>query len=728
VIHPERLAQPDAVKRFYREARAAARLAHPHLVTVYDVDEVGGTHFLAMEFVEGTDLGQLVKTRGPLPVARACDYVRQAALGLQHIHERGLVHRDIKPTNLFLTGNETLVKVLDLGLARLSQAGVQDQTSGELTQPGMVMGTPAFLAPEQARDSRRVDIRSDIYSLGCTLYYLLTGRVPFPGVGLAEIVVQHQLDEPEPIEKLRSDVPARVASVLRKMMAKRPEDRYQTPAEVAAALAPFYRSGLVESTSPADQSAQSVGERPSLGISSGTQVLPPSAGSEAGLSARETLERRLRAPAIGLMVTGILNWIALPILALVLASKVPAGPLMVGIGIILVMSAVILFGALRMKNADSYGWVIAAAVAAMLIGPGNLIGVPIGIWALSELFRPGVREAFGIHQQVLNNQQDQSRQQKRRVRPVLAGCAALAIPALLCAGGAVLMWLIPDSQPPTKVTLKQTDSSKAVPPEFPPDFKLANELYQRALARNPKEFDVAIADLTEAIRLMPHNNEFYGNRGRRYILRGQENNTKEDYDKAIADFTEALRLAPKMADYWNQRGWAYLNKEDWRKALADIEEAVRLAPQQASCYSNRGWAYKLKGDYAAALIDLDKAIQLDSRHAPAYQLRADVYLQYEEYAKALANCDEAIRIDPTYAAAYVGRGQSYLKGAKVLDKTFVLDRALEDLNRAILIRPNNPKAYLIRSEIYDKLGDKAKSDADRAEAIRRDPTLAKEKK
>jgi serine/threonine protein kinase len=187
VIHQDRLAQPDAVRRFHREARAAARLAHPHLVTVFDVDEVGGTHFLAMEYIEGTDLGRWVKARGPLPAARACDYVRQAALGLQHIHERGLVHRDIKPANLFLTANETLVKVLDLGLARLDQPGPSDQMSSELTQPGVVMGTPAFLAPEQARDSRRVDIRSDIYSLGCTLYCLLTGRVPFPGTGLAEI-------------------------------------------------------------------------------------------------------------------------------------------------------------------------------------------------------------------------------------------------------------------------------------------------------------------------------------------------------------------------------------------------------------------------------------------------------------------------------------------------------------------------------------------------------------
>ncbi len=201
VIHPDRLGHPDAVQRFHREARVSALFTHPHLITVYDVDEIGGTHFLVMEFIEGSDLGHWVKEHGPLPAARACEYMRQAALGLQHIHDHSLVHRDIKPTNLFLTANETVVKILDLGLARFNQPGLWNPTWAELTQSGMVMGTPAFLAPEQARDSRRVDIRSDIYSLGCTLYYLLTGRVPFPGIGLAEIVVQHQLDEPEPIEK-----------------------------------------------------------------------------------------------------------------------------------------------------------------------------------------------------------------------------------------------------------------------------------------------------------------------------------------------------------------------------------------------------------------------------------------------------------------------------------------------------------------------------------------------
>jgi serine/threonine protein kinase/Leucine-rich repeat (LRR) protein len=276
LIRKDRLADAEAVLRFYREIRAAAQLAHPNIVMAHDAAQVGDTHLLVMEYVEGTDLARLVKKGGPLPVARACQYVRQAALGLQHAHERGLVHRDVKPANLLLSPSPPLrtphppaplshsgergeperfppprpwvgegpggegigtVKILDLGLARLTQAG--EQTAADLTHEGAVMGTPDFIAPEQAEESHTVDIRADIYSLGCTLYFLLTGQVPFPGGTLVQKLMKHQRAEPAPVTALRPEVPPGLAAVLARMMAKRPEQRYQTPAETAAALEPF---------------------------------------------------------------------------------------------------------------------------------------------------------------------------------------------------------------------------------------------------------------------------------------------------------------------------------------------------------------------------------------------------------------------------------------------------------------------------------------------------------
>ena len=235
LIRKERIDNPDAVRRFQREIRAAAQLDHPNIVRALDANEVGGTHLLVMEYVQGTDLAKLVKKDGPLPVDKACDYCRQAAVGLQHACERGLVHRDIKPHNLLLTP-AGVVKILDMGLARLDRRA-DDEASSTMTQEGAVMGTLDYIAPEQAMDSHDVDVRADLYSLGCTLYFLLTGKVPFPGGEALQKLLKHRLDEPVPVEQLRRDVPPGVAAVVRRLMAKRPEDRYQTPAEAAAALA-----------------------------------------------------------------------------------------------------------------------------------------------------------------------------------------------------------------------------------------------------------------------------------------------------------------------------------------------------------------------------------------------------------------------------------------------------------------------------------------------------------
>jgi len=244
-IRQERLANPELVKRFRREIQMAAQLAHPNIVMSYDADQAGDTHFLVMEFVEGTDLARFIDKNGRRPVLQACDWIRQAALGLQHAHERGLVHRDIKPANLLLAVKENVVKVLDLGLARLSQTCDAELTALGLTQEGTVMGTPDYMAPEQAEESTTVDTRADIYSLGCTLYFLLAGHVPFPGGTLAQKLRKHAQAEPEPLASLRDDVPPGLTAVLHKMMAKGPADRYQTPGDVAAALGPFCRPGPV---------------------------------------------------------------------------------------------------------------------------------------------------------------------------------------------------------------------------------------------------------------------------------------------------------------------------------------------------------------------------------------------------------------------------------------------------------------------------------------------------
>ncbi|MBV9123135.1 MAG: serine/threonine protein kinase, partial [Planctomycetes bacterium] len=229
VVRKELTDRPAAADRFRQEVRAAARLSHPNIVAAYDAEQAGNLHFLAMELVPGESLDRVVRKRGPLPVIEACRLVLQAARGLQHAHERGMVHRDIKPQNLMLTPDGQ-VKILDFGLARFAS---ETSPAGGLTEPGAVMGTPDYIAPEQARDAHQADIRADIYSLGCTLYFLLTGRPPFPEGSVLQKLIAHQEQTPPPVAQLRPEVPPPVAAILERMLVKDPARRYQTPTEVA---------------------------------------------------------------------------------------------------------------------------------------------------------------------------------------------------------------------------------------------------------------------------------------------------------------------------------------------------------------------------------------------------------------------------------------------------------------------------------------------------------------
>jgi eukaryotic-like serine/threonine-protein kinase len=235
LIHPERSSNTEMVRRFYREISVAVRLDHPNIVRTVDLKEKNGTLFFAMEFLQGADLFKQVRQRGALHPAEACAYARQTALGLQHAHEHELVHRDIKPGNLFLTAPDRTVKILDFGLARLDDVD-GGRSASTLTEVGHVMGTPDYLAPEQARNSHTADHRADLYSLGCVLYFMLVGQVPFPKGSMTEKLLQHQIDPPRPLMELRPDTPPAVVEIVEKLMAKDPAARYQTAAEAAEAL------------------------------------------------------------------------------------------------------------------------------------------------------------------------------------------------------------------------------------------------------------------------------------------------------------------------------------------------------------------------------------------------------------------------------------------------------------------------------------------------------------
>ncbi len=238
LLPPSLARDPSAVQRFEREAKAAATLSHPNVVSVLDADEFRGLHFLVMEYVEGRDLARVVREEGPLPVSQAIDCIVQAARGLKAAFQASVVHRDIKPSNLLLEPSGT-VKILDMGLARLDAVGGPfgaNQPDASLTQSNVILGTIDYMSPEQASNPRNADHRSDIYSLGCTLHYLITGRPPFSGETLIERLIAHR-EQPIPsLSARRPDVSPALDGLLTRVLAKSPDDRFSSLDELIVGL------------------------------------------------------------------------------------------------------------------------------------------------------------------------------------------------------------------------------------------------------------------------------------------------------------------------------------------------------------------------------------------------------------------------------------------------------------------------------------------------------------
>jgi serine/threonine-protein kinase len=232
ILSPDRMNNPRAIARFQREARVGAQLQHENLVRIYDEGEANGKCYLVMEYIEGKNIGAIIAENGPIPPATAARLGQQVSLGLEHAQQKGLIHRDVNPYNILVT-RDGIAKLTDLGLA------IDQTEEAQVTREGATVGTFDYVSPEQARHSHSVDTRSDIYSLGCTLYHMLSGQVPFPSPSLPEKLFGHQAVEAMPLARLVPGIPEGLSEVIEKMMRKSPDDRYPTPLDVAQALEPF---------------------------------------------------------------------------------------------------------------------------------------------------------------------------------------------------------------------------------------------------------------------------------------------------------------------------------------------------------------------------------------------------------------------------------------------------------------------------------------------------------
>ena len=404
LLAPEFAGNPQARRRFLREAQAAAAVSHDHVVTIHAIDDDQRLPLIVMECVVGQSLQQKIDRVGALTLKEILRIGMQAATGLAAAHAQGLVHRDIKPANILLENGVERVKLTDFGLARM----VDDAS---VTQSGVIAGTPQYMSPEQARGDA-IDSRSDVFSLGCVLYAMCVGHAPFRASTTMGVLKRVCEESPRPIRECNAEIPEWLEGVIAKLMAKSPADRYQSASEVAdllrLSLAHLQQPGLVSLPSAAQLAGQ-----PSR--STAAKSNPPPVPTD--------IASQLAGPARLLILAGILNWVALLLSLPLMAywstqadSPVDPGLALTVFPILAVGSAVILYGALRMWHAESYGWALASTLCAILIGPGYLIGWPAGFWSLAVLTRPNVRRVF---------------EQRGPIRPVRATMAAAGLTALV---------------------------------------------------------------------------------------------------------------------------------------------------------------------------------------------------------------------------------------------------------------------------------------------------------
>lgn len=656
------------LERFHREVLAIGQLDHPHVVRAAHASEDRGVSYLVMEYVAGENLAQVVQRHGRLTVADACEAVRQAAEGLEYIHRRGLVHRDLKPSNLMLTP-EGQVKILDLGLAVLRAGEAQ---ADRLTADGEAVGTIDYMAPEQAIGSRDVDIRADLYSLGCTLYRLLTGQPVFCGPqypGKVQRLMGHLRDPAPPIASLRPDLPPPLAALIDRLLAKSPAERLQIPSELVAALLPFAVGAnlprLLAEGSPAAGTAATV-------------ELPPQ--PRLTLAEPQARPRRWTAAALVPLATCAIVGIAAATYAyrVLPRNALPPSPLLPPIAenkpAEKSSEEHSTLGKAHLDKRE-YQQAIVCFDQAIRLDPANGLA-----YRRRGACYAGLKEwerAIGDYTEGI------------RLNPTAAapysnrGRAHHAL---------------------QEFDLAVADFSEAI--RLAPTESLHHSSRGEAHLEQQR-YEAAIADFNVAIQLD-------STRSRTFLLRGVAYARQQAIDLAIADYSEAIRLDPQNATAYSNRGFNYATKKMWEQAIADFSAAIKLQPQEPSYLVSRGQMYRMQGQHDAALTDFNAALGMQPHSVAALHQRGLTYHAQGKFDLSIADQTEILRLDPNSTVAMNNRG--YARQAKE-----EYDLALVDYDEVLRREPTNTWTLRNRADVHYDRKDYAKSISDYDEVIRLDP-------